>query len=269
MTPGTLYIVATPIGNLEDTTLRALRILKEVSLVAAEDTRRTKILLNHYGISTPLISYHEHNRVTREKHLIQELSMGRSIALVSDAGTPAISDPGVHLVKAALDASIPVVTVPGPTALISALSISGLPTGSFLFEGFLPSRRGERRRFLQGLTRETRTMVFYESPRRVADTLQDILSILGDRRIALCREITKFHEETLRGQVSEVLEKIAGKTMKGEVTLVIQGAIGENIDETSSVDGVVRELKEEGMSIREIALAISKRFGIKLSLIHI
>jgi len=263
MSTGTLYIVATPIGNLEDITLRALRILNEVSLIAAEDTRRTRILLNRYKITKPLISYHEHNRARKEKDLIKMLSSGKSMALVSDAGTPGISDPGIHLVRAAIEASIPIVPIPGPTALISALSMSGLPTGSFLFEGFLPSRQGERRRFLQGLTRETRTMVFYESPRRVKDTVQEILSVLGDRKIALCREITKLHEEIVRGRASEILGIIQGRNVRGEITLVIQGAMGENIGDGLSVDEAIGELRREGKRTRDIARAISGMFGIK------
>jgi len=263
MKAGTLYIVATPIGNLEDITLRALRILKEVSLIAAEDTRRTRILLNHYKITKPLISYHEHNWAWKEKDLLRMLSSGKSIALVSDAGTPGISDPGIHLVRAAIEASIPIVPIPGPTALISALSVSGLPTGSFLFEGFLPSRQGERRSFLQGLIRETRTMVFYESPRRIKDTVQEIISVFGDRKMALCREITKLHEEIIRGRVSEILEMVQGRNIRGEITLVIQGAMGENIGEGLSVDEAIEEMRREGKRTRDIARAISGMFGIK------
>jgi len=263
MSTGTLYIVATPIGNLEDITFRALRILNEVSLIAAEDTRRTRILLNHYKIMKPLISYHEHNHARKEKDLLKMLSSGKSIALVSDAGTPGISDPGIHLVRAAIEASIPIVPIPGPTALVSALSISGLPTGGFLFEGFLPSRQGERRSFLQGLTRETRTMVFYESPRRIKDTVREIISVLGDRKMALCREITKLNEEIIRGRASEILGMIQGRNIKGEITLVIQGAMEENIGDGTSVDEAIGELRREGKRTRDIARAISGMFGIK------
>lgn len=263
VTRGTLYVVATPIGNLEDITLRALRVLREVSLIAAEDTRRTRILLNRYGIATPMISYHEHNRAGRETLLLRELSSGKSVALVSDAGTPGISDPGVRLVRAAIEASVSVVPIPGPTALTSALSVSGLPTERCVFEGFLPPRKGERQRFLRGLRQEERTLVFYESPLRVMETLEDVLSILGNRFMALCREITKIHEEVLRGPVSNILARLRGRVPRGEITLVIHGAVGENTAEGSAVEDAVRTLVGEGKGTREIARAISHMFGLK------
>jgi 16S rRNA (cytidine1402-2'-O)-methyltransferase len=188
--PGVLYIVSTPIGNLEDITLRALRVLKEVDLIAAEDTRRTRRLLTHYGIHKPLISYHEHNRRLREKTLLRDLGEGRSIALVTDAGTPGISDPGEELVRGAVQAGIPLVSIPGPVALVAALSVSGLPTESFLFYGFLPSKAAARRKWLTSLQERPETLVFYESPRRLSSLLDDAAQILGERRVVVAREMT-------------------------------------------------------------------------------
>jgi len=224
MQKGTLYIVATPIGNLEDITLRAIRILGEVGLIAAEDTRRTRILLDAHGIDTSLTSLHDRNELKKGAHLIARLRDGLDIAYVSDAGTPGISDPGYLFVKQAIAQSIRVVPIPGPVAAVAALNVSGLPMDSFVFFAFLPSRRGKRRHLLESVRGETKTMVFYESPNRLVSALEDIGEILGDRQIAVSRELTKIYEETLRGTVGEVIESLGGKKVKGEITVVVSGA---------------------------------------------
>lgn len=218
---GCLYLVATPIGNLEDITLRALRVLKEVDLIACEDTRRTQKLLNHYGIRKRLVSYHEHNEMTRAPELVIELEQGARAALVSDAGMPVISDPGHRLVALCLRHHIPVVPIPGPSALVAALAASGMPTDEFLFVGFLPSRAGERRKALGQLSAQPRTMVFYEAPHRLEDTLKDALAVFGPRPAVVAREVTKLHEEFLRGTLQELLEHVRSKPPRGEMTLLI------------------------------------------------
>lgn len=216
-------MVSTPIGNLEDITLRALRILKEVDLIAAEDTRRTGLLLKHFGIETPLTSYFEGNELKKGEWLITRLKEGDRIALVSDAGTPGISDPGYRLVRLAIENGIPVIPIPGPSAIITALSVSGLPTDSFIFKGFLSHKSKKRRDQIQQLKKLRETLIFYESPHRIHQTLQDIFEILGDREMVLARELTKIYEEILRGKVSEVIRQIEDRKLKGEITLVISG----------------------------------------------
>src|ERR1700688_1213936 len=201
---GCLYLVGTPIGNLEDITLRALRILKEVDLIACEDTRHTQKLLNHYNIAKTLVSYHEHNEMTRSSELLIQLEQGAKIALVSDAGTPLVSDPGYRLVTLCVRHKIPVVPIPGPSALLAALAGAGLPNEEFLFVGFLPQRSGERRRMLERLRIEERTIILYEAPHRVAESIADLLDILGDRPACLAREVTKLYEEFLRGKLSQL-----------------------------------------------------------------
>jgi len=218
-----LYIVSTPIGNLEDITLRALRILKEVDLVAAEDTRHTSHLLKHYDIHTPLTSYFEGNELKKKEFILSKLKHGDRIALVSDAGTPGISDPGFRLIQLAIENQIPVVPIPGPSALISALSIAGLPTDAFLFKGFLPHKSKKRQDLLKQLKEVRETLIFYESPHRLAETLKDILETLGDRELVLTRELTKVYEEVLRGRVSQIRSQIGERKLKGEITLVIEG----------------------------------------------
>ena len=218
---GCLFLVATPIGNLEDITLRALRVLKEADLVACEDTRQTQKLLTHYGLRKRLVSYHEHNEMTRAPELVIEMEQGAQVALVSDAGMPAISDPGHRLVALCLRHRIPVVPIPGPSALVAALAASGMPTEEFLFVGFLPSRAGERRKALSQFAAQPRTLVLYEAPHRLEETLKDALAIFGARPAVIAREVTKLHEEFLRGQLPELLEQIRRKPPRGEMTLLI------------------------------------------------
>lgn len=222
-TKGKLYIVSTPIGNREDITLRALRTLKEVDLIAAEDTRHTSLLLRHFGIQTPLTSYFEGNELKKKEFILSKLEQGDQIALVSDAGTPGISDPGFRLIQTAIGNQIPIVPIPGPSAVIAALSVSGLPTDAFLFKGFLPHKSKKKRDLLKQLEDVRETLIFYESPHRLSETLNDILDILGNREIALTRELTKIYEEVLRGKVSEIQIQIGERKLKGEITLVISG----------------------------------------------
>jgi 16S rRNA (cytidine1402-2'-O)-methyltransferase len=221
---GCLYVVGTPIGNLEDITLRALRILKEVDQIACEDTRHTQKLLNHYEIRKPLVSYHEHNELTRAPELVLSLEQGAKIALVSDAGMPLVSDPGHRLVALCLRHHVPVVPVPGPSAILASLSASGLPNEEFLFIGFLPARSGERRRALERLRLEERTIILYEAPHRIAECVADAREVLGDRNACLAREVTKLHEEFRRGKLSELGASLEQQPAKGEITLLIGSA---------------------------------------------
>ncbi len=220
---GTLYIIGTPIGNMEDLSYRATRLLKEVAIIAAEDTRHTKKLLMHYQIDTPLTSYHDFNKEEKSHVLISKLKEGQSIALVADAGTPTISDPGYYLIHQAGLLGIAISPIPGPTAAIAALSISGLPTDRFAFEGFLPRKKGARSKRLLALCSDTRTLIFYESPYRIMATLEEINAILGKRQIVLCREMTKKFEEIVRGDVADILQKWKGKKILGEITLIVEG----------------------------------------------
>ena len=222
-TKGMLYIVSTPIGNREDITLRALRILREVDLIAAEDTRHTSFLLRHFGIHTPLTSYFEGNEFKKKEFILSKLKQGHRIALVSDAGTPGISDPGFRLIQTAIEDEIPIVPIPGPSAVITALSVSGLPTDAFIFRGFLPHKMKKRRDLLKELEDVRETLIFYESPHRISETLKDIYEVLGDREIVLTRELTKIYEEVLRGKVSDIQSQIGERKLKGEITLVISG----------------------------------------------
>jgi 16S rRNA (cytidine1402-2'-O)-methyltransferase len=218
-----LYLVGTPIGNLEDITLRAVRVLKEVDLIACEDTRQTQKLLNHYGITTRTISYHEHNEMTRAAELVKEMQEGTSVGLVTDAGMPGISDPGFRLISLAIRHHVPVVPIPGASAFLAALVASGLPTDSFRFSGFLPAKRGERRAALEAIKTSPRTQVFYEAPHRIVEALSDVVEALGkDRHVVIARELTKLHEEFLRGRAAEVLEGLKSRDgVKGEITLLI------------------------------------------------
>jgi 16S rRNA (cytidine1402-2'-O)-methyltransferase len=224
LAPGpALYLVATPIGNLEDITLRALRVLKEVDQIACEDTRQTQKLLNHYGITTRTNSYHEHNEMTRAAELVKEMQEGATVALVTDAGMPGISDPGYRLISLAIRHHVPVVPIPGASAFLAALVASGLPTDSFRFSGFLPAKRGERRAALEAIRTSQRTQVFYEAPHRIVETLADVVEVLGGaRHVVIAREVTKLHEEFLRGCAGEILDALKARdAVKGEITLLI------------------------------------------------
>lgn len=220
--PGTLYLVATPIGNLDDITYRAVKVLSSVDLVAAEDTRKTKILLDHYGIVKPMVSYFNYNERQRAPQLIARLLQGESIAVVSDAGTPGISDPAFYLVREALAQSLPIISIPGASAFISALIVSGLPTDRFVFEGFLPQKKGRKTKW-ESLLTESRTIVLYESPHRVLKTLAEIATYFGDRQVVVARELTKKFEEIVRGPVSLVLEELSKKPTRGEYVIIVQG----------------------------------------------
>lgn len=250
---GKLYIVSTPIGNLEDITLRAIRILKEVDLIACEDTRTTKKLLSHLQITKPLTSYHEHNELKKAGELHELLESGKNIALVSDAGTPGISDPGYRLVKIATENGIDVIPIPGACAAIATLSISGLPTSSFTFHGFPPKMKNKRKEFFKKIKDNDQTLIFYESPRRVLDSLHDLYEILGDREVSVSRELTKMFEETIRGKISHVIEKLGEKKeLKGEFTVVIEGK--KNGSEEVSSEKLEDELisyKEKGKSLKD------------------
>ncbi|MEX0806613.1 MAG: 16S rRNA (cytidine(1402)-2'-O)-methyltransferase [Candidatus Binatia bacterium] len=259
--PGILYIVATPIGNLEDMTLRAIRVLKDVDLIAAEDTRHTQVLLDHFEIGTALTSYHEHNERTKAKPLVARLESGESIALVSDAGTPAIADPGYRLVVEATRAGIHVVPVPGPCAVTAVLSASGLPTDEFVFGGFLPAKKQERRSKLQKLRNERRSIVVYEAPHRLKESLDDIYNILGNRRMALAREVTKIHEEFLRARISEVIGQIAERNIRGEVTLILEGSSDENAISEVALRDEIGKLQRDGMRIKEMAEVLGEKYG--------
>ena len=220
---GKLFIVATPIGNLKDITLRAIETLKSVALIACEDTRHTRKLLDHYGVNTPTTSYFEHNKMKKGQYLVRLLKEGRQVALVSDSGTPGISDPGYNIINLAIKDDIPVTIIPGPCAFVSALVVSGLPTDSFVFHGFLSNKKAKRRRQLEALNPEKKTMILYESPHRVAKTLADILDILGDREIVIVRELTKMFEEIVRSNVSGALEHFIKRPPRGEFILLIRG----------------------------------------------
>lgn len=266
---GILYLCATPIGNLEDITLRVLRVLREADLVAAEDTRRTRRLLNHYGIHTPITSYHEHNRRRQGEYLLEQLARGKNVALVSDAGTPGISDPGEDLVRWALERGIPVVPLPGPSALLAALVISGLPSGRFVFEGFLPARGNERKQRLAGLAMETRTVVLYEAPHRLLKTLDDLAEKLGERRACAARELTKLHEEARRDTLSGLKVYFTSQPPRGEFVLVIEGAPeGGSREATEPWAGLppekqVRMLaEEEGLAINEAIKKVARQRNI-------
>lgn len=226
--PGTLYVVATPIGNLEDITLRALRVLREVELIAAEDTRRTRKLLTHFEIKTPCLSYYRENEARRAEELLRQLTEGRSVALVSDAGTPGIADPGARLVNRAREAGVAVVPLPGASALAAFLSIAGQTGASHLFLGFLPGRAGERRKLLQSLAAEIHPLIFYESPHRLLKSLADALAVLGDRRVVMARELTKIHEEVLTGSLAATLAELQQRrAIKGEWVILLDGAAAE------------------------------------------
>ncbi|MFS8866189.1 16S rRNA (cytidine(1402)-2'-O)-methyltransferase, partial [Synechococcus sp. H55.9] len=261
-----LYLVATPIGNREDITLRALRVLREVDWVAAEDTRHSGQLLKHFQISARLISYHEHNTAQRIPQILKYLAAGQSVALISDAGTPAISDPGEELVRACIQAGIPVIPVPGPVAAVAALAASGLATGRFVFEGFLPLKASQRQARLQQLAQEERTIVLYEAPHRLQQTLQDLLAHCGpERQIVLARELTKLHESFWRGSLAAALEHCTAQPPRGEFTLVLEGrSASQKDEETSPSEAEVRQelarLLAEGLPRSAASRQLAQRF---------
>jgi len=261
---GTLYLVATPIGNLEDMSPRAIRILREASLIAAEDTRHTGKLLKHFGIDTPITSYFEHNKINKLELILDKLSSG-DVALVSDAGTPAINDPGYELVSAALASNIGVVPVPGPSAPVAALTASGLPTDSFLYLGYLPHKTSERHKTIGQVSGLSYTLIFLESPYRLVESLEDILTVLGDRRICVAREMTKMFEEYWRGSVSGAVEYFKSQPARGEFTLVIEGKPkdeSERWTEEQLLEAISSELKSE-RSAKDISAGLAKQSGWK------
>ncbi len=257
-----LRLVATPIGNLEDITYRAVRVLREADLIACEDTRQTRKLLDHYGIQTPTISYHEHNEATRAAELAARLAGGASIALVSDAGMPLVSDPGYRVVRAAIDAGIPVEPVPGASAALTALAASGLPTDAFRFGGFLPHKAGQRLKLLESLSGEQATMVFYEAPHRILESLEAIEQALGPRPVVVARELTKIHEEFLRGTAAEVRAQLASRdAVKGEITLLIGKAPAPAPDDTPLREAV-NALVRAGMAKMDAIKQVARRRGL-------
>jgi len=262
--PGTLYLVATPIGNLADITHRALQVLSDVDLIACEDTRHTHKLLNHYSINTKTISYHEHNEQQRATELIDRLKQGTNIAVVSDAGTPSISDPGFRLVRAAIENDIPIIPVPGPSALITALIAAGLPTDEFFFAGFLPSRTSARRARLAELQVVPGTLIFYEAPHRLAATLNDAYEILGEREAVVARELTKLHEEIKRGLLSKLAADYTEKTdIRGEIVVLIdRNVIGASINQATSIATLVDQFEQAGMDHRAALKKAARELGL-------
>jgi 16S rRNA (cytidine1402-2'-O)-methyltransferase len=259
--PGTLYLVATPIGNLEDITLRALRVLREADVIACEDTRQTGKLLAHFGVDKPMISYHEHNEAARTRELVAKLEGGANVALVSDAGTPLVSDPGYRLVTAAIGAGIPVVPIPGASAVLGALSAASLPTEAFRFCGFLPPKTGQRKKVLEELRGENCTTVFYEAPHRILDTLADLAAIYGDRPVVVARELTKLHEEFLRGTADEVRAQLAARpSVKGEITLLI--GKGTPVASDTPIEEAVRELEQKGVPRMDAIKQVARERGL-------
>jgi len=274
-TSGILYICGTPIGNLEDITLRALKVLKNVKLIAAEDTRHTKKLLNHYQINTKITSYYEYNKFKKAPYLVEILKNGQDIALVSDAGMPGISDPGYVLVNLVLKNNIKIIPVPGVSALITALVVSGLPTDKFVFEGFLPRKIKERKRYFKSIENEERTVIFYETPHRLKRTLKDMLEIWGDRKIVIARELTKKFEEMIRGNLSQVISEINTKEIKGEITLVVQGGIKKKengatdfLKDECIMEEYLKKLKNQGYSNRDIIKIAQEKLNIPKNLIY-
>lgn len=269
---GVLYICGTPIGNLEDITLRALRILQEVDLIAAEDTRHTIKLLNHYEIKKPMTSYHEHNKVSKGEYLIEQLKTGKQIALVSDAGMPGISDPGYDLINVALQERIPVVPIPGPTAFVTGLVISGLPTQRFVFEGFLSRTKKQRRAILEKCCSEERTLIFYESPHRLKETLKEMLNILGNRQVVVARELTKRYEEIKRGNLQQVAESFQGENVKGEITLIVSGAMPDEQSDLVENDEPffvqVEKYMAEGLTKKEAIKKVASERHISKRIVY-
>ena len=268
--PSGLYVVATPIGNLEDMTLRAINVLAKVDLIAAEDTRHTSRLLARYFIDTPLISYYEHNEQQRAAQLIEKIRAGSAVALVSDAGTPSVSDPGYRLVRAAIENDLDIFPIPGVSAAITALSASGLPTDAFVFVGFVPKKKGKRMDVLRSLRDEPRTLVFYESPRRVVALLEDIHALMGNRQVVLAREMTKLHEEFIRGHLTDVQTALTGRPeIKGECTLLIGGAPSTRSLSDSELDDVIRQaLARPGARVSSVSKALARQHGLPRKIIY-
>jgi len=259
---GILYIVSTPIGNLEDITLRALHVLKSVDVIAVEDTRHSLRLLNHYGISKPLISYWKEKERARSDKVIERLLSGQSVALISDAGTPGISDPGTVLIKRAIQESIHIVSIPGPTALIAALSISGIATDEFTFVGFLPSKKTQRLKALKSLVLESRTLVFYEAPHRILRTLMDMHDTFAERNIVVAKEITKIHEEVLRGSILEVLSTLQETKIAGEYIILVEGRTDKKRQIDNDVLTEVAVLMKKGLGRKEAVKKTAKAYGL-------
>ncbi|MBC7346655.1 MAG: 16S rRNA (cytidine(1402)-2'-O)-methyltransferase [Clostridia bacterium] len=264
-TTGTLYVCATPIGNLEDITLRVLRILRRVDLIAAEDTRKTAILLARYRIRTPMISCHQHNEASRTPYLLTLLRQGKDVALLSEAGTPGISDPGEKVIGVAIKAGIPVVALPGPVALITALVLSGLPTRRFVFEGFLPRQAAARRHRLEELAEEERTMVFYEAPHRLQDTLGEMCAFFGDREAAVARELTKLHEEVRRGTLKQLWEEFGREVPRGEMVIVVAGRRKISGVAPERLLGEVSELERQGWRRSHAVRQVARAYGVPRS----
>jgi 16S rRNA (cytidine1402-2'-O)-methyltransferase len=267
---GTLYVVATPIGNLEDITYRAVRVLKEADLIACEDTRHTAKLLHHYGIDKPTVSYHEHNEAARAEELVAKLTAGLNVAQVSDAGMPGISDPGYRVIKLAIDRGIQVVPIPGASAVVVALAASGLPTDSFQFLGFLPAKSGQRRTVLETLRAAEYTTVVYEAPHRIAETMQDVVELLGaERPVVLARELTKVHEEFIRGSAAQVLQRVQEHELKGEITLLIGKGAGHEKTIAKNVAQRVDEIMREQQVDENAALKlVAKELGFSKSEVY-
>ncbi len=270
---GCLYICATPIGNLSDITLRCLQVLKEAELIAAEDTRHTRKLLNYYDIGTPVTSLHQFNERQKSRLILQKLQDGQNVALVSDAGMPGISDPGGYLISACLQAGIPVQSIPGPSAVITALTLAGITMEKFAFEGFLPRVRKERIKYLHSLATEARTLVFYEAPHRLLETLADLVEVMPDRRIAVCRELTKKHEEVFRGTVQEAYQHYSEQTPRGEITVVLAGSGGSPTGDEPPVDcqmvrGRLQELLEEGHTTKDAVKIVVQETGIRRNIAY-
>jgi 16S rRNA (cytidine1402-2'-O)-methyltransferase len=266
---GKLYIVSTPIGNLEDITLRAIKVLKEVDLIACEDTRVTKKLLSYYQIQKPLTSYHEHNEEVKAKELLSLLEVGKNIALVSDSGTPGISDPGFRLISLAREKGIKVFPIPGPSAAIAALTVSGLPTSSFTFFGFLPKSVKKRKEFLESIKESDQTLIFYESPNRVIETLEEIFEVLGDRQVSVSRELTKMFEETLRGKISSIIETLKQKEkIKGEFTIVLEGKVNEIMVSNDIIEKELKIFREKGLSLKDTVKEVSRNLGLSKSRVY-
>lgn len=270
MSSGTLYLVGTPIGNLGDMTSRAREVLAEVDMVACEDTRRTGTLLDHFGIEARMVSFFEGNERERTPELVRALLAGRNVAVVSDAGMPGLSDPGFRLVRGCAAQGIPVTAVPGPSAVIAALVVSGLPTDRYVYEGFLPRRGGDRRARLGALAHEERTLVFFESPRRVPQTLEDMATVFGpDRRVVVARELTKIHEEVIRGTVAEVAERLTDREqLKGEVVLVLEGGDPLPPPDLGALVAEARELVDGGVRKRVAAHEVAARHGVHANPIY-